>query len=141
MLLLQHLNHHIVGGLVDKGNHDALAVDQVIAVGILCRGCVGHLPDEVPGKGLRQLVPQGFHGQCIFAVDSTAGATWMGTHAPLLDISAEHLADFETVVMKVPQFDPDDPQMISQGPSVCIFNKPVLSRLSRSSLAALSLMS
>lgn len=63
-------------------------------------------------------------GQCIFAIDSTAGATWMGTHAPLLDISAEQLADFETVVMKVPQFDPDDPQMISQGPSVCIFNKP-----------------
>ena len=25
-------------------------------------------------------------GQCIFAVDSTAGATWMGTNAPLLDI-------------------------------------------------------
>ena len=25
-------------------------------------------------------------GQCIFAVDSTAGATWMGTNAPLLDL-------------------------------------------------------
>ena len=22
-------------------------------------------------------------GQCIFAIDSTAGATWMGTNAPL----------------------------------------------------------
>lgn len=62
-------------------------------------------------------------GQCIFAVDSTAGATWMGTDAPLCDISKEALVEFETVVMPVPQFDPADPKMISQGPSVCIFNK------------------
>lgn len=62
-------------------------------------------------------------GQCIFAVDSTAGATWMGSHAPLLDISEEQLVEFETAVMKVPQFDPENPRMISQGPSVCIFNK------------------
>lgn len=62
-------------------------------------------------------------GQCIFAIDSTAGATWMGSDAPLVDISEEALVDFETEVMMVPQFDPTKPQMISQGPSVCIFNK------------------
>ena len=62
-------------------------------------------------------------GQCIFAIDSTAGATWMGTDAPLSDISEDKLVDFETEVMTIPQFDPDNPQMISQGPSVCIFNK------------------
>ncbi|MCM1467442.1 MAG: extracellular solute-binding protein, partial [Alistipes sp.] len=62
-------------------------------------------------------------GQCIFAIDSTAGATWMGTDAPLCDISADALVEFETAVMPVPQFDPSNPQMISQGPSVCIFNK------------------
>ncbi len=62
-------------------------------------------------------------GQCIFAVDSTAGATWMGTHAPLLDISEDKLVEFETAVMEIPQFDPEHPQMISQGPSVCVFNK------------------
>ncbi len=62
-------------------------------------------------------------GQCIFAIDSTAGATWMGTDAPLLDISEDALVDFETVVMPIPQFDPENPSMISQGPSVCIFNK------------------
>jgi multiple sugar transport system substrate-binding protein len=62
-------------------------------------------------------------GQCIFAVDSTAGATWMGTDAPLLDISTDALVDFETEVMTIPQIDPDDPYMISQGPSVCVFNK------------------
>jgi len=62
-------------------------------------------------------------GQCIFAVDSTAGATWMGSKAPLLDIPEASLVDFETVVMAVPQFDTENPRMISQGPSMCIFNK------------------
>ncbi len=62
-------------------------------------------------------------GQCIFAVDSTAGATWMGCDAPLIDISEEKLVDFDIEVMMVPQFDPEHPQMISQGPSVCVFNK------------------
>ncbi len=62
-------------------------------------------------------------GQCIFAIDSTAGATWMGSKAPQVDISKENLTDFEMVVMEIPQFDTEDPQMISQGPSVCIFNK------------------
>ncbi|MBQ6356889.1 MAG: extracellular solute-binding protein, partial [Solobacterium sp.] len=63
-------------------------------------------------------------GQCIFAIDSTAGATWMGSKAPLADIPADQFVDFETAVRMVPQFDPEHPQMISQGPSVCIFNKP-----------------
>ena len=62
-------------------------------------------------------------GQCIFAIDSTAGATWMGTDAPLTDISEDKLVRFETEVMTIPQFDTENPRMISQGPSVCIFNK------------------
>ena len=62
-------------------------------------------------------------GQCVFAIDSTAGSTWMGADAPLSDISPDAFVDFETVVMPIPQFDPDHPQMISQGPSICIFNK------------------
>ena len=62
-------------------------------------------------------------GQCIFAIDSTAGATWMGPDAPLVDIPADKLVDFEIEVMTVPQFDTANPTMISQGPSVCVFNK------------------
>ncbi|MDO4620962.1 MAG: extracellular solute-binding protein [Lachnospiraceae bacterium] len=62
-------------------------------------------------------------GQCIFAVDSTAGSTWMGSDAPLIDIAESALVDFETEVMMIPQYDPEHPQMISQGPSVCVFNK------------------
>ncbi len=62
-------------------------------------------------------------GQCIFAIDSTAGATWMGCDAPLMDIPEEKLVEFETVVRMIPQVDPSNPQMISQGPSMCIFNK------------------
>ncbi|MBO4563072.1 MAG: extracellular solute-binding protein [Clostridia bacterium] len=62
-------------------------------------------------------------GQCIFAIDSTAGATWMGTDANHHDIAADKIIRFETVVKPIPQFDTDDPMMISQGPSVCVFNK------------------
>jgi len=62
-------------------------------------------------------------GQCIFAVDSTAGATWMGCDAPLIDIADEKSVRFETVVMPIPQFDTEKPKMISQGPSMCLFNK------------------
>lgn len=62
-------------------------------------------------------------GQCVFAVDSTAGASWMGPDAPLSDISDDKIVDFEIAVRTVPQLDPENPQMISQGPSVCLFNK------------------
>ncbi|MCR4989239.1 MAG: extracellular solute-binding protein [Lachnospiraceae bacterium] len=62
-------------------------------------------------------------GQCIFALDSTAGATWMGSDAPLSDIAEANKRQFNTVVRPIPQVDVNDPRMISQGPSVCIFNK------------------
>ncbi len=47
----------------------------------------------------------------------------MGTGAPLSDISPDKLVSFETAVYPVPQYDPDNIKMISQGPSICIFNK------------------
>ena len=47
----------------------------------------------------------------------------MGSDAPLVDISEEALIDFEVEVMSIPQYDTENPQMISQGPSLCIFNK------------------
>ena len=62
-------------------------------------------------------------GQCIFAIDSTAGATWMGSEAPMLDIHEEQVVPFNIRVMPIPQFKPEEPKMISQGPSICIFNK------------------
>ena len=62
-------------------------------------------------------------GQCIFAIDSTAGATWMGSEAPMLDIHEEQVVPFHTKVTMIPQFDPEKPKMISQGPSVCVFSK------------------
>lgn len=62
-------------------------------------------------------------GQSVFSVDSTAGATWMGSKAPNIDIAADKIVEFETVVRPIPQFDTSDPVMISQGPSICIFNK------------------
>lgn len=62
-------------------------------------------------------------GQCIFAIDSTAGATWMGSNSPQSDIPEESIVNFETAVLPVPQYDTDNPVMISQGPSICIFNR------------------
>lgn len=62
-------------------------------------------------------------GQCIFAVDSTAGATWIGPDAPLVDIPEDEIADVEIVVKEIPQYHPEKPTMISQGPSVCVFNQ------------------
>ena len=62
-------------------------------------------------------------GQCLFAIDSTAGATWIGTDSPNSDIHDDLKVEFETVVMTIPQFDAQKPQMISQGPSLCVFNK------------------
>ncbi len=62
-------------------------------------------------------------GRCLFAIDSTAGATWIGSNAPLMDIHSNDVAQFETLVRPVPQFDTENPQMISQGPSLCLFNK------------------
>ena len=47
----------------------------------------------------------------------------MGTDAPLVDISEDEIVEFETVVLPIPQFDTENPEMISQGPSICIFNK------------------
>ena len=62
-------------------------------------------------------------GQCIFAIDSTAGATWIGSNSPHLDIDRENVVTFNTEVMMVPQYNTDNPEMISQGPSICLFNK------------------
>lgn len=47
----------------------------------------------------------------------------MGAKAPLSDIAEDQLVEFETVVKTIPQYDVNNPQMISQGPSVCVFNK------------------
>ena len=62
-------------------------------------------------------------GCCIFGIDSTAGATWMGTNAPNVDIDRENIKEFNMVVTEIPQFDTENPTMISQGPSICVFNK------------------
>lgn len=64
--------------------------------------------------------------ECLFAIDSTAGATWLGTGATSSDSASgpdKSKPNFETVVRTVPQVDKNNPQMISQGPSICLFNK------------------
>lgn len=80
-------------------------------------------------------------GQCVFAIDSTAGSTWMGTDAPLSDIAEENKVNFSTEVRMVPQYDVDHPKMISQGPSICIFNKDDANQVVASWLFAQYLLS
>ena len=91
----------------------------------LLKGIAGYTADGAFSTFKLSGYPANFlnAGQCVFAVDSTAGSTWMGSSAPLMDIAPDKVVNFETAVRMVPQFDPDHPQMISQGPSVCIFNK------------------
>ena len=62
VLLPQHLDHHIVRGLVEEGEQHLLAVDGEGAVGVFGRGRrLRHLPHEVPRQRLRQLVAQRLH--------------------------------------------------------------------------------
>ena len=61
-------------------------------------------------------------GRCIFAIDSTAGATWMGYDSPLNEVHGTS-TPYNIEVMAIPQYDTENPKMISQGPSLCIFNK------------------
>lgn len=61
-------------------------------------------------------------GNCVFAIDSTAGATWLGSHASNADAGL-NVVEFETVVKTIPQEDVNNQKMISQGPSICLFNK------------------
>ena len=58
--LPQHLDHHIVGGFIEEGNHDLLVVEKEDPVFFLRSG-IGHLPHKVPRQGLRQGVAQLFH--------------------------------------------------------------------------------
>ncbi|MBE6136848.1 MAG: extracellular solute-binding protein [Erysipelotrichaceae bacterium] len=59
-------------------------------------------------------------GDCIFGIDSSAGSTWIGPSSPL---GAKGNEDFEVLVTTIPQVDVENPKVISQGPSLCVFNK------------------
>ena len=62
--------------------------------------------------------------QAVMAVDSTAGSTWMGSGATKHDAGSGATGEsFDTVVRPIPQVDAKNPKMISQGPSICVFQK------------------
>jgi multiple sugar transport system substrate-binding protein len=63
-------------------------------------------------------------GQCVFAIDSTAGSVWMGREGPLSTVELDEAIEFELGISEIPQPSAESkPQMISQGPSMCVFNK------------------
>ena len=116
MLRQKDIDYTDTGGHVLMFNDDTAALLKVISEHGKSRAFSTFSISSYPGNYLNA-------NQCIFAVDSTAGATWMGKDAPNLDIHSEDVRDFEIVVTEIPQFDTENPKMISQGPSLCLFNK------------------
>ena len=120
-MMIQMLRQLGAGYSTDDGkillfNDDTASLIKEIAVHGETRSFSTFKISSYPGNYLNA-------GQCIFAVDSTAGATWMGHDAHNQDIPKDQMVEFEIAVQPVPQFDTENRQMISQGPSVCIFNK------------------
>ncbi len=120
-MMIQMLRQRDAGYSTEDGkillfNDETAALLKEIAVHAETRSFSTFKISSYPGNYLNA-------GQCIFAVDSTAGATWMGHDAHNQDIPKEQMVKFEIAVQPVPQFDTENMQMISQGPSVCIFNK------------------
>ena len=60
-LLSQHLDHHVVCGFIDEGDHHLLPVDLIDPIFVLFGGCLGYLPDKIRGEDLRKSVAQLFH--------------------------------------------------------------------------------
>ena len=116
MLKQKEAGYSTSGGKVEIFNDTTREILDTVAYHAGTRAFSTFKISSYPGNFLNR-------GQCIFAIDSTAGATWMGTKAPNIDVAEEELVDFETVVLPIPQYDVDSPDMISQGPSMCIFNK------------------
>ena len=120
-MMIQYLAQKQAGYVTAEGeillfNDTAKELLQTVAEHAKARSFSTFKISSYPGNFLNA-------GQCIFGIDSTAGATWMGPKTGLLDIPEESVVDFEMVVRPVPQVDPENPKMISQGPSICIFNK------------------
>ena len=115
--------------LAQKGGDYSTSLGEILLFNDTTRELLRTVADHSVTKVFNTFKASGYPanflnaGQCIFAIDSTAGATWMGSDAPLVDIAEEKLVQFETVVMPIPQFDTANPKMISQGPSMCVFNK------------------
>lgn len=63
-------------------------------------------------------------GREIFAIDSSAGSTWIGTNCPVQEKTDDETTyEYELYITTIPQEDVKNPTAISQGPSLCIFNK------------------
>ncbi len=116
MLKQQNAGYSTPNGDIQIFNKTTLDILETIAKHAKERSFSTFKISSYPGNFLNA-------GQCIFAIDSTAGASWMGSDAPNIDIAEENLVDFNIEVMSIPQYDTETPKMISQGPSLCLFNK------------------
>ena len=78
-------------------------------------------------------------GQCIFAFDSSAQATWFGTDAPNYDVLER--VEFETVVKNIPCFDTNDQLNYERGLYICAINSNDADRIFATWLFAKFLLS
>ena len=60
-VLLQHLDHHVVSGLVQERDHDILSIHLEGAVLVLLHRSLGNLPDVVPCQHIRHFISQFLH--------------------------------------------------------------------------------
>ena len=104
--LAQVLDHHVVGGLVDEGDHRRLTVDKVVAVFALGQGCLGHLPHEVPGQhlgqGVTQLLHKGLVDVAHFSGAHVGHGVGMSRQLTLRQVFGDHLAEGGRVKADVP---------------------------------------
>ena len=63
--LMEHLNHHIVRGLINEGNEHLLSVDFE-HIPLLFHGSLTDLPHKIPGQHLRQGEAQLLHIVLIY---------------------------------------------------------------------------
>lgn len=116
MLMQKGYNYAFEDGSIDLFNDNTKSILYDLEYAIKNKLFSTFKYDSYPGNYFNA-------GECIFAIDSTAGATWMGSNSPLCDIPKEKVVDFETKVMAIPQYDINNKKMISQGPSLCVFRK------------------
>ena len=58
--LFQHLDHHVVGRLINDRHHDVLSVDQELSVGTFLHGFFTDFEHPIPCNHIGQLVAEFF---------------------------------------------------------------------------------
>ena len=97
VLLGEHLDHHIVGGLIDKGDHNRLSVYLIRAVAIFFKRGIRYLPDEIPGKNIGHLVSESLDVGFVNVAGLCGTHIWEGVKS-VTNITLVHKLVYHLVV-------------------------------------------